>query len=110
MAVSHSFTGPADTDPELHLLAVAEPISPRRLMPAAIGSLIFPIVVVTLWVTLPEGGFERYRATTILPDVRKSVRIVAPRLFELTQKEPNQGKVRHELDINSMRQGAKAQT
>jgi TonB family protein len=109
MAVSHTLTGPSTHDPEeLNLLPWHEPITARRVMPAAIGSAVFHIIAVTLWITLPEMEFNRY-SHPITPTIKKSVTIILPRNFELTQKDPNQGKVSHELDIRSMRQAAQPQ-
>jgi protein TonB len=41
-------------------------------------------------------------------DVRKSVKLVAPRSLELTQKDPNKGKVTQELDVRSAYQARPA--
>jgi TonB family protein len=109
MAVSPSLTGPSRTDePELNLLPWHEPITPRRVAPAAAGSIAFHVVVIVLWVTLPDTILNHYGPPP-MPDVRKSIKIYAPRMFELTQKDPNDGKVTHELDVRSMHSGGRAQ-
>lgn len=108
MAVSHSLTGPQENREELNLLPWHEPITARRVAPAAIGSLVFHIVVVIFWVTSPDTVLNHYGAA-IKPDLKKAVKIYVPRDFELTQKDPNQGKISHELDVRSMHQSAQPQ-
>jgi TonB family protein len=104
MAVSQSFTGPTETEPELHLLPAREAITPRRLAPAAVGSILFHITIMIMWATIPDAPFAHYGQR--IPDLNRSVKLYIPRDFELTQKDPNQGKISHELDIRSMRQAA----
>jgi TonB family protein len=105
MAVTQSFTGPTETEPELHLLPAREAITPRRLAPAAIGSIAFHITIVIMWATIPDAPFAHY-GPRITPDLHRSVKLYLPKDFELTQKDPNHGKISHELDIRSMRQAA----
>jgi TonB family protein len=110
MAVSPSLTGPSQTDePDLNLLPWHEPITPRRIAPAAAGSIAFHVVVIILWVILPDTILNHYGPPPI-PDVRKAVKIYAPKMFELTQKDPNNGKVTHELDVRSMHSESQPQS
>jgi TonB family protein len=94
---------------DLNLLqAWREPLTPRRLMPSAIGSILFHVVVLIAVILLPEQEFTSRPATIIHPDIR-TVMLEMPRNFEPTQKDPNQGKVSHELDVRSMQSAPQAQ-
>jgi len=130
MAVSPTFTGPPGTPPknaplqdtpirnlapqlngeDLNLLqAWREPLTPKRLMTPAIGSILFHVVVLIAVILLPEQEFTSRSATIIHPDFHRTVMLEMPRDFEPTQKDPNQGKVSHELDVRSMRSAAEPQ-
>ena len=78
-----------------------EPVTSRRIFGAGLGSLaVHAIVVATLFV-LPETG-TRSPGTIITADFRKTaVPLVAPKIAEVTQKEPNKGKVTPQLDVRS---------
>ena len=83
----------------------SEPFTSRHLFRAAVGSIIVHIVAFAVLLTLPETS-GHYTGPPITADFRKTaVPLVAPRLkpkvFEITQKDENQGKVTHELDIRS---------
>lgn len=114
MAVSPTFTGPQGTPPQnqdedLNLLkAWREPLTPRRLMPAAVGSILFHVVVLIAVIVLPEQAFSPRPATTIHADAGKSIKLYLPKDFEPTQKDPNQGKVSHQLDVRSMQSAPQA--
>ncbi len=129
MAVSPTFTGPPGTPPhntppdtppnhlapqlnsseDLNLLkAWREPLTPKRLMPAAIGSILFHVVVLIAVILLPEQEFTARPATIIHPEFRRTI-LEMPRDFEPTQKDPNQGKVSHELDVRSMQSAPEPQ-
>jgi TonB family protein len=113
MAVSLKLTGPMtspgpanlkpDTGVSLDLdQPWREPLTPRRILRAGIGSVIFHIGIVILWISLPnEPG--PVQTTVITPDFRKSLPIYLPKNLELTQKDPNNGKISRELDVRSMR-------
>ena len=81
--------------PEWH-----EPITSRRLLRAGIGSLLVHAIVVAALLTLPETT-GRFNAPPITADFRKAVPLYAPKVFEVTQKEKNNGKVSQQLDIRS---------
>src|SRR5271170_5531859 len=77
-----------------------EPVTPRRLMTAGVGSVVFHVAVVVLFLSLPDIEGPR-EAPVVTPDFHKAVHLVAPRFFEPTQKEPNKGKISRELDVRS---------
>jgi TonB family protein len=80
-----------------------EPLTPRRLLRAGIGSVLFHIAIVILWIVLPSEPWTPL-ATVSTPDIRQALPLyLPPKTFELTQKDPNQGKISHELDVRSMR-------
>jgi len=124
MAVPPPLTGPPDApsanaprqippqqtpNEDLNLLqAWREPLTPRRLMPSAVGSVLFHVVVLIAVILLPEQGFTPRPATIIHPELRRTI-LEMPRNFEPTQKDPNQGKVSHELDVRSMRSAPEPQ-
>jgi protein TonB len=69
-------------------------------MTAGVGSVVFHIAVVVLFLSLPDIEGPR-EAPVVTPDIHKAVHLVAPRFFEPTQKEPNKGRVSRELDVRS---------
>jgi TonB family protein len=83
-----------------------DPITSRRLFQAGIGSLLVHAIVAAVLLTLPETS-GRYNGPAITADFRKMAvplvapKITAPKVFEVTQKEPNKGKVTPQLDIRS---------
>jgi len=78
-----------------------EPLTSRRFFRAGIGSLLIHSLVVAALLMLPETS-GRYTAPAITADFRKAaVPLVAPKMFEVTQKDENKGKVTHQLDIRS---------
>jgi len=86
---------------ELNLLRPwREPVTPRRLMTAGVGSAVFHITVLILLLSLPDIEGPR-EAPIVTPDIHRAVHLVAPRYFEPTQKEPNAGKISRELDVRS---------
>ncbi len=106
-------TGPANLKPDTGLeldlnQPWREPLTPRRVLRAGIGSVIFHIAIVILWISLPnEPG--PVQATVITPDLTKSVPLYLPKTLELTQKDPNNGKISRDLDVRSMRSAPKPQ-
>src|SRR6266853_2609580 len=74
--------------------------SSRQILRAATGSILVHAAIAVMLISLPDVGPAR-TVPVILADVRKSVKLVAPRLFDLTQKDPNQGKVTRQLDVRS---------
>ncbi len=95
---------------ELNLLRPwREPVSPRRFLRDALGSLAVHATVLALLFFAPEVK-PVGSSPVITADLKHAVPLVAPRYFEPTQKQPNHGKVTRELDVNSAVQGAPAQT
>lgn len=81
----------------------SEPITSRRLFRAGLGSLLVHAIVIAALLTLPETSGP-HTAPVITADFRKAaVPLVAPppKIFEVTQKDENKGKVREQLDIRS---------
>ena len=79
----------------------SEPVTSRRLLTAGIGSLIVHVIVASVLLTLPETT-GRFDGTSITADFRKTATpLVAPKISEVTQKEPNKGKVTPQLDVRS---------
>jgi TonB family protein len=78
-----------------------EPVTPARLSRAAIFSIAFHLFALTVYLLLPDSDYRLRKSLRVNFDVRQSVKIVAPRSLELTQKDPNKGKVTHELDVRS---------
>jgi TonB family protein len=81
----------------------SEPITSRRLFQAGLGSLLVHAIVIAVLLALPETS-TRYTAPVITADFRKAaVSLVAPppKIFPVTQKDENKGKVTEQLDIRS---------
>ena len=79
----------------------SEPVTSGRLLRAGIGSLIVHAIVAAVLLTLPETS-GRFNGPPITADFRKrAVPLFAPKILEVTQKEPNKGKVTPQLDIRS---------
>src|SRR6266404_3179116 len=77
-----------------------EPATAGRIVRAVLGSLAVHVLFGVVFLSLPD--VSRAPVTHVVtPDIRKSVHLVAPKMFEPTQKAPNQGKVTHELDVRS---------
>ncbi|MCU1336918.1 MAG: TonB family protein [Bryobacterales bacterium] len=89
-------SGPLELFPEWQ-----EPITSRRLFRAGLGSLLVHVAVLALFLTLPETS-TRFTGPPVTADFRKAaVPLFAPKIFEVTQKDENKGKVTHQLDIRS---------
>jgi TonB family protein len=66
-----------------------------------VGSIAVHVVVVATLIVLPDTG-PRSRGTIITADFRKvAVPLVAPKISEVTQREPNKAKVTPQLDVRS---------
>jgi periplasmic protein TonB len=72
----------------------------RRLLQAGLGSILVHAVVIATLLSLPETS-GRLNAPPLTVDFRKAVPLFAPKIFEVTQKDPNKGKVTPQLDIRS---------
>lgn len=78
-----------------------EPVTSRRLLRAGVGSLLVHVVLFAVLWMLPETS-ARYNGPQVTADFRKlAVPLVAPKIFEPTQREENKGKINRELDIRS---------
>ncbi|MBZ5727945.1 MAG: TonB family protein [Acidobacteriia bacterium] len=92
---------PPPADAELHLLTEwREPGSASRTRKAAVGSVLAHIGVLTLLSVLPSSIFGP--AQPPVEKLRQVTPLIAP-LTELTQKDPNTGKVRKEFDTAEAR-------
>jgi len=87
--------GPADPD---FLRPWREPVSPKRVLRSAVGSVAVHLLIATL-LMLP--GSPPPPTPVAGPDLSKAVHLTLPRDLQLTQKAPNQGKVTRELDVRS---------
>jgi TonB family protein len=77
-----------------------EPVSTARILRAGLGSLGVHAAVVALFLILPSPSTD-YRGQLLTVDLRRAVPLVAPKLTELTQKDPNKDKVTNQLDARS---------
>lgn len=92
----------AETVDDLDLLRQwREPFTARRLVRDGAASIAVHVLVIAFALALPEQAARPVQPSR--PDLKKAVRLVAPRFFEPTQKEPNKGKVTRELDVRSVR-------
>ncbi|MGH9595128.1 MAG: hypothetical protein ACRD5L_18695, partial [Bryobacteraceae bacterium] len=82
------------------LLQWREPVSSSRILRAVLGSLAVHGAVVALFLALPSPSTD-YRGQLLTVDLRRAIPLVAPRLSELTQKDPNKDKVTNQLDASS---------
>jgi len=90
------------------ILGWREPVTPARFSRAAIFSVTFHLVALVVFLLLPDSDYKLRRSVNVEFDPRQSVKLVAPRILELTQKDPNQGKVTNELDVTSTPQAKPA--
>ncbi len=85
---------------ELNLLREwRDPASTRRILRAAIGSVLFHLAIIVFLIALPPIGDNPSPPAPV--DVRKAVHLIAPKFYEPTQTAPNKGKVTRELDVRS---------
>ncbi len=100
--------GKDDDTEDLNLLRPwREPVPPSRLLTAILGSIGVHAAMVALLFALPGGS--NAREAPARTDLSKSVRLFLPKDLELTQREPNRGKVTRELDVRSMVQALRPQ-
>jgi protein TonB len=89
----------SDGDKELNLLREwREPVTPRRIGRAALGSLCFHVVVIGAVILAPETGSFR-EAPLQARYTPKVVPLYFP--IELTQRDENKGKITKVLDVRS---------
>ncbi len=74
---------------------------PSRMLRAGAISLAFHILMFAVFLAMPDTEYRFIPYTALRPDLKKAVKLVAPRSLELTQKDSNKGQVRQELDIRS---------
>src|SRR5437762_4142247 len=87
------------SEPELRLLTDWSPAGARlRWREAAIGSITAHIAVIILLASLPNGVFQPSKR---IVDARKITPLVAPP-FELTQPNPNKGKISKSVNMESL--------
>src|SRR3984957_6356245 len=99
----------AKAPPELDLLFGTEPITSRHLVAMALASIVVHIAGITFFLSLPEV-VPKPRNSVITADIHRAVHLVAPRIFDATQKAPNLTKVVHpELDVRSEEQAPQPQ-
>lgn len=74
----------------------------RPILRATAISLALHALMFAVFLAMPESEHRRVPRTTVRQDfLKKAVKLVAPRSLELTQRDPNQGKVSQQLDIRS---------
>lgn len=101
-------TTSAGTD--LELLYSKDSLYPPQLFKSAIGTIAVHVVLFIVFLSLPAAPVRVYRDVKPQIDYRKSTPLVAPVLpkqlesFDMTQKEPNRGEVRKELNLDSLLQ------
>jgi TonB family protein len=83
------------------ILGWRDPVTPARLSRAALFSIGFHLAALVVYFLLPKSDYKFRDSVRVNFDARESVKIYAPRPHELTQKDPNKGKVTHELDVRS---------
>jgi TonB family protein len=67
----------------------------------AIASIAIHLIALVAFLLAPSVGYRDQGRVRVTFDVRQSVKLVAPRSLDLTQKAPNVGKVTQELDVRS---------
>jgi len=84
---------------ELNLLRPwREPITPRRITRAAAGSLLAHLLMIWAFITAPETAFVGETPPSPF-EARRIVPLYIP--AELTQRDPNKGRITHTLDVRS---------
>ncbi len=83
------------------LLSWRDPVTPARLSRAAIASIVFHLIALAVYFVLPKSDYKFRDSVRVQFEAREAVKIYAPRPHELTQKDPNKGKVTNELDVRS---------
>jgi TonB family protein len=101
MALKGNAAAPADpASAELHLMVDwQEPVTPRRIAIAAVGSLVFHFLALTVAGNLPNVPPPK-DGPLIAIDLKKAIPLYMPK--ELTQRDPNAGKkITRTLDVRS---------
>lgn len=103
---------PVDTNSvvtELDLLSRREALYPPQRLKSALGAAAVHVVLLVIFLMLPAAPVRIYQdVRPQVVDYRKSTPLTAPVLpkenqqFEMTQKEPNKGKVQKEANLDSL--------
>src|SRR5579871_6689304 len=109
MAVTPTLPGLSPSNVELDLMqSWQQPVGSGRLLRAGIGSIIVHVLVAAFFFVMPEQSFERVKPI-VVANLRQPIKLYLPRNFELTQRDPNQAKPSHMIDVQSMRSSAQPQ-
>ena len=85
---------------ELNLLREwREPLTARRILRDGVGSMAVHAAALAILIALAGGPPVVRNAPGLTVDFRKSIPLYLPR--ELTQKDPNRGKITKQLDVRS---------
>jgi TonB family protein len=96
---------PADTA-DLNLLREwREPLTGRRLLQDAFGSVVVHIVLISAIVLMSSGELPVQETPGVQVSIKTSTPLYIPRVFEPTQKDPNKGPVTRGLDLRSATEG-----
>jgi TonB family protein len=96
--MAHAITVPEPG--ELNLLREwREPLTARRVLRDGLGSAVVHAVALTILIALAGGPVPVRNAPGLTVDFRKSIPLYVPR--ELTQRDPNRGKITKQLDVRS---------
>ena len=91
---------------ELNLLrSWREPIGPRRIVRAGIGSLAVHLILGAVVVLTPDVPLRIQETPDIEVNLKTAVHLTAPRIYEPTQRDPNKGKIVRGLDLRSAVEG-----
>src|SRR5262245_32177045 len=77
-----------------------EPVSGQQFLRAGLGSLAVHAVAIAVFFALPSSPAPQ-ETRRIITDLRRATPLYAPKAFDLTQKDPNQGKITKSLDASS---------
>ena len=75
-----------------------EPLTPLRVMAAGAGIVLYHVLAFMFFVATVNAPGGQY-IETIQPDLKRAVKLYIPR--DLTQKDPNLGKITRDLDVRS---------
>ena len=88
-----------DRNDDLNLLREwREPIPPSRIVLAIAGALLYHLVALSVVITAINAPLPT-RVPEFVVDLRKAVPLYVPR--DLTQRDPNRGKITRDLDVRS---------
>jgi TonB family protein len=95
--------GPLPADDELHLLYEwRDPFTPARQRTAGIASILAHVAFIVMVGFLPADFLEGTPPEPPPPPKKVTVTPLYAPPMELTQKEPNKGKISHEIDLASL--------